>query len=111
MADVGDVQVAVEGVLVWSARVIGDLQLGLPLRWIIEQVDIATQKERSSISLPEGEAQKTQPIQSSKPLRPRRYNFGPRKATIKLSESAVSHLRELGVRDAGLDRIVGLLPG
>jgi iron-sulfur cluster assembly protein len=31
----------------------------------------------------------------SKPLRPRRYNFGPRKATIKLSPSAVSHLRDL----------------
>lgn len=31
----------------------------------------------------------------AKALRPRRYNFGPRKATIKLSESAVMHLREL----------------
>jgi iron-sulfur cluster assembly protein len=47
------------------------------------------------VSIPEGEAQKTQAASPSKPLRPRRYNFGPRKATIKLSPSAVSHLREL----------------
>lgn len=67
----------------------------IPSRTASEQLDTATQKERSSISIPEGEAQKTQPVQSSKPLRPRRYNFGPRKATIKLSQSAVSHLRDL----------------
>ncbi|KAF1830480.1 hypothetical protein BDW02DRAFT_507480 [Decorospora gaudefroyi] len=49
-----------------------------------------------NISIPEGEAQKSsQPDSASKPLRPRRYKFGARKATIKLSPSAVSHLREL----------------
>jgi iron-sulfur cluster assembly protein len=53
------------------------------------------QGEKPSISIPEGEAQKPQPVSPSKPMRPRRYNFGPRKATIKLSESAVSHLRDL----------------
>ena len=47
------------------------------------------------MSIPEGEAQKPQPAAPGKPLRPRRYNFGPRKATIKLSPSAVAHLREL----------------
>jgi iron-sulfur cluster assembly accessory protein len=51
-------------------------------------------EEQPNVSIPEGEAQKNQAA-SSKPLRPRRYNFGPRKATIKLSSSAVSHLREL----------------
>jgi iron-sulfur cluster assembly accessory protein len=51
-------------------------------------------QEQASISIPEGEAQKSQPV-PSKPLRPRRYNFGPRKATIKLSASAVAHLRDL----------------
>ncbi|PVI05720.1 iron-sulfur cluster assembly accessory protein-like protein Isa1 [Periconia macrospinosa] len=66
-----------------------------PPRTASEQLDTATKKERSSISIPEGEAQKPQPVQTSKPLRPRRYNFGARKATIKLSQSAVSHLREL----------------
>ncbi|KAF2636500.1 hypothetical protein P280DRAFT_510453 [Massarina eburnea CBS 473.64] len=60
-----------------------------------EQRDTTPQKERPSVSIPEGEAQKSQPTQTGKPLRPRRYNFGPRKATIKLSQSAVTHLREL----------------
>ncbi|KAF1963036.1 hypothetical protein CC80DRAFT_487455 [Byssothecium circinans] len=60
-----------------------------------EQRATATQRERSSVSIPEGEAQKSQPTQTGKPLRPRRYNFGPRKAPIKLSPSAVSHLRQL----------------
>lgn len=56
----------------------------------------ATPSEQPNVSIPEGEAQKSQQAPgSSKPLRPRRYNFGPRKATIKLSPSAVSHLREL----------------
>lgn len=52
------------------------------------------QQERPNFSLPEGDAQKTQaaPIKSA---RPRRYNFGPRKATIKISQSAVEHLRDL----------------
>ncbi|CAI6339545.1 unnamed protein product [Periconia digitata] len=66
-----------------------------PSRTVSEQLDTATQKERSSISISEGEAQKSQPVQASKPLRPRRYNFGARKATIKLSQSAVTHLRDL----------------
>jgi iron-sulfur cluster assembly accessory protein len=52
------------------------------------------QQHISSIAVPEGEAQKSEPV-PSKPLRPRRYKFGPRKATIKLSPSAVAHLREL----------------
>ncbi|KAJ4297521.1 Iron-sulfur assembly protein 1 [Kalmusia sp. IMI 367209] len=60
-----------------------------------EQRSPATLQERTNVSIPEGEAQKSQPAPTSKPLRPRRYNFGPRKATIKLSPSAVSHLREL----------------
>ncbi|EMD69142.1 hypothetical protein GGP41_004846 [Bipolaris sorokiniana] len=56
----------------------------------------ASQAEQTTVSIPEGEAQKPQQVASpSKPLRPRRYNFGPRKATIKLSPSAVAHLREL----------------
>lgn len=51
-----------------------------------------------SFGVTEEEAQKSQPMPSSspaKPLRPRRYKFGPRKATIKLSPSAVSHLKAL----------------
>ncbi|KAH7398839.1 hypothetical protein DE146DRAFT_507716 [Phaeosphaeria sp. MPI-PUGE-AT-0046c] len=59
-----------------------------------EQINMASQQDRPSVSLPEGEAQKSEPV-PSKPLRPRRYKFGPRKATIKLSPSAVAHLREL----------------
>lgn len=62
---------------------------------IPEQHEASTQAEGSSVSIPEGEAQKSQPAPTKKPLRPRRYNFGPRKATIKLSQSAVSHLRSL----------------
>ncbi|KAF2654089.1 hypothetical protein K491DRAFT_601578 [Lophiostoma macrostomum CBS 122681] len=60
-----------------------------------EQQLLSGQGEKPSISISEGEAQKSQPAAHSKPLRPRRYNFGPRKATIKLSASAVSHLRDL----------------
>lgn len=52
------------------------------------------EEQRSSVSIPEGEAQKGQ-VAPTKPLRPRRYKFGPRKATIKLSPSAVSHLKDL----------------
>jgi iron-sulfur cluster assembly accessory protein len=56
----------------------------------------ASQAEQITTSISEGEAQKPQQTANpSKPLRPRRYNFGPRKATIKLSPSAVAHLREL----------------
>ncbi|KAF1943134.1 hypothetical protein EJ02DRAFT_344016 [Clathrospora elynae] len=55
----------------------------------------APQVEHHATSIPEGEAQKPQPASPSKTLRPRRYNFGPRKAPIKLSPSAVTHLREL----------------
>ncbi|KAF2741021.1 hypothetical protein EJ04DRAFT_571754 [Polyplosphaeria fusca] len=50
----------------------------------------SAQEDLPNVGIPEGEAQKTK-----KPLRPRRYNFGPRKATIKLSPTAVSHLRDL----------------
>lgn len=54
------------------------------------------QHDHSQKSMSEGEAQATpQRAPASKPLRPRRYNFGARKATIKLSPSAVAHLREL----------------
>jgi iron-sulfur cluster assembly protein len=59
-----------------------------------EQQGQPSQKIQHSMSLPEVEAQKSQPV-PNKPLRPRRYNFGPRKATIKLSPSAVQHLRDL----------------
>ena len=63
-----------------------------PSRLAPEQRTQATQQERSKVSLPEGEAQKTQ---AAPKARPRRYNFGPRKATIKISQSAVEHLRDL----------------
>ncbi|KAF2829862.1 hypothetical protein CC86DRAFT_453422 [Ophiobolus disseminans] len=64
------------------------------LRMAPEQQRQPAQQEQPMVSIPEGEAQKSQPA-PSKPLRPRRYNFGPRKATIKLSPSAVQHLRDL----------------
>ncbi|KAF2686938.1 hypothetical protein K458DRAFT_416263 [Lentithecium fluviatile CBS 122367] len=67
----------------------------LPPQATQEQRNTATVGDRPNFSIPEGEAQKSQPAPSKKPLRPRRYNFGARKATIKLTESAVSHLREL----------------
>lgn len=63
-----------------------------------EQHDNSAQQAHPSFRISEGEAQHSQPVPQtspSKPLRPRRYNFGPRKATIKLSPSAVSHLRDL----------------
>lgn len=60
-----------------------------------EKQNASPSHSRPEVSIPEGEAQKSQPAPASKPLRPRRYNFGPRKATIKLSQSAVSHLRAL----------------
>ena len=65
-----------------------------PSRLAPEQQSQTTQQEQPKVSLPEGEAQKSQvaPIKSA---RPRRYNFGPRKATIKISQSAVEHLRDL----------------
>ncbi len=55
----------------------------------------SSEQSQSPERISEEEAQKTQTPALSKPLRPRRYNFGPRKATIKLSQSAVAHLREL----------------
>jgi iron-sulfur cluster assembly accessory protein len=65
-----------------------------PSRLAPEQRSQVTQQERPNASIPEGQAQKAQatPIKSA---RPRRYNFGPRKATIKISQSAVEHLRDL----------------
>jgi iron-sulfur cluster assembly accessory protein len=66
----------------------------LPPRLSPEQINQASQQDRPSVSIPEGEAQKSESV-PSKPLRPRKYKFGPRKATIKLSQSAVTHLREL----------------
>ena len=66
-----------------------------PLKAPLQDRITVSPAEQPNISIPEGEAQKPQATAPSKPLRPRRYNFGPRKATIKLSASAVSHLREL----------------
>jgi iron-sulfur cluster assembly accessory protein len=71
-----------------------ELNESLPPRLSQEQRSQAVQQDQPSVSILEGEAQKSQPV-PSKPLRPRRYNFGPRKATIKLSPSAVAHLRDL----------------
>lgn len=65
-----------------------------PSRMSPEQQRQPSQTEQPTVSIPEGEAQKSQTA-PTKPLRPRRYNFGPRKATIKLSPSAVQHLRDL----------------
>jgi iron-sulfur cluster assembly accessory protein len=65
-----------------------------PPRLTPEQQHKFTKPDISTAQVSEGEAQKTSTA-PTKPLRPRRYNFGPRKATIKLSQSAVSHLREL----------------
>jgi iron-sulfur cluster assembly accessory protein len=59
-----------------------------------QQADQPPRQDHISVTVPEGEAQKSQPV-ASKPVRPRRFNFGPRKATIKISPSAVAHLREL----------------
>lgn len=41
MADVGDIQVAVEGILVWRSSMIRDLELRLTLSGIVEDIDIA----------------------------------------------------------------------
>ncbi|KAF2281414.1 uncharacterized protein EI97DRAFT_390081 [Westerdykella ornata] len=63
-----------------------------------EAQDKIAQQTSPSFSVTEEQAQQSQPMPSSnpsKPLRPRRYNFGPRKATIKLTPSAVSHLKAL----------------
>lgn len=65
-----------------------------PSRLAPEQKSQTQTQERSNVSLPESEAQKTQAT-PTKSARPRRYNFGPRKATIKISQSAVGHLRDL----------------
>ncbi|KAF1851730.1 uncharacterized protein K460DRAFT_401747 [Cucurbitaria berberidis CBS 394.84] len=68
----------------------------IPSRLSHQDRSAATHQEQPLVSIPEGEAQKPQPAAApNKSLRPRRYNFGPRKATIKLSPSAVAHLREL----------------
>lgn len=67
----------------------------IPPRMPSEQTAQPSAQERPNLSISEGEAQKSNPTSNSKPLRPRRYKFGPRKATIKLSPSAVSHLKDL----------------
>lgn len=41
MTDIGNVQVAIEGVLIWSSGGVGNLQLGLTLCRVVEQVDVA----------------------------------------------------------------------
>jgi iron-sulfur cluster assembly accessory protein len=66
----------------------------LPPRLESEQTNQAPQQERQSVIMSEGEAQKSEAV-PSKPLRPRKFKFGSRKATIKISQSAVAHLREL----------------
>ncbi|KAF2024369.1 hypothetical protein EK21DRAFT_78894 [Setomelanomma holmii] len=66
----------------------------IPPRLATEQQSQVSQQRQPNVSIPEGEAQKRQPV-PSKPLRPRRYNFGARKAVMKLSPSAVQHLRDL----------------
>ncbi|KAJ4356224.1 Iron-sulfur assembly protein 1 [Didymosphaeria variabile] len=71
-----------------------ELDNSYPPRTAQEQRKTATTQERPSVSLPESEAQKSQAA-PSRPLRPRKYNFGKRKAVMKLSPSAVSHLRAL----------------
>ena len=60
-----------------------------------EQPNPHVEQEQVKYSVSGDEAQKSQPAPATKSHRLRRYNFGPRKATIKLSPSAVSHLREL----------------
>jgi hypothetical protein len=40
MGDVDLIQCPVEGVLVWRARIIGDLQSGLPLARIVIEIEI-----------------------------------------------------------------------
>lgn len=71
-----------------------ELHNSLTQRTTVEEQRNTTTQEQSIFSLPEGEAQKSQPA-PTKPLRARKYNFGKRKAVMKLSPSAVSHLREL----------------
>jgi iron-sulfur cluster assembly accessory protein len=66
----------------------------VPAQSMSEQVKQASQQDRPSVIMTEGEAQKSEAV-PSKPLRPRKFKFGPRKAVIKLSPSAVAHLREL----------------
>lgn len=52
-------------------------------------------QEGSKVSIPEDEAQKSQPAPTGKALRPRRFKFSSQKAAIKLTPSAVAHLRAL----------------
>lgn len=66
----------------------------MPSQLSPEQMNQASQQDQHSVSMPESEAQKSEAV-PSKPLRPRKFKFGPRKAVIKLSPSAVAHLREL----------------
>jgi iron-sulfur cluster assembly accessory protein len=66
----------------------------IPARLSPEQINQASQQDRPSVSIPEGEAQRSDAV-PVKPLRPRKFKFGPRKAVMKLSPSAVAHLREL----------------
>lgn len=66
----------------------------IPPRLSPEQINQTLQQDRPSVSIPEAVAQKSEAV-PEKPLRPRRFKFGPRKAVMKLSPSAVVHLREL----------------
>ncbi|KAL5114088.1 Iron-sulfur assembly protein 1 [Pleosporales sp. CAS-2024a] len=49
---------------------------------------------KAGVQIAEGEAQQSEAV-AEKPLRPRKFKFGPRKAVMKLSPSAVAHLRHL----------------
>lgn len=41
MADIGNVEIAMEGILVWSACIVGNFELRLALCWAVVEVDIA----------------------------------------------------------------------
>jgi len=63
----------------------------------------AESERAASVSIPEGEAQKSKPVPSGSPstaatqpsTRPKRTKFRPKKAAITLTPTAVSQLREL----------------
>jgi iron-sulfur cluster assembly protein len=68
-----------------------EISNSLPARTAQEQRTGALSGERSSVSITEGEAQKSQPVPAKKTLRARRWQ----KAAIKLTPSAISHLKAL----------------
>jgi len=52
-------------------------------------------QETTSMSIPEGEAQKSTPVASSQPRQKPRMKLRPRKAAMKLTEGAVKQLRAM----------------